>query len=130
MASGSVAATAGHPFWSASEVSWVDAGDLDVGDAVLELDGSVSVVTATSEVTVQATVHNLTVADIHTYFVFVGDSPTLVDNCGGAGPVRLGQQGEDAVRAVEEIGDKAPFLGASGQSRIADGLVNIRTIPQ
>jgi Restriction endonuclease fold toxin 7 len=75
-----------------------------------------------SEVSRQAVVHNLTVVDLHTYFVVLGDAPTLVHNCGGAGPVRLGQQGEDAVRAVEEIGDKTPFLGASGQNRIADGM--------
>jgi hypothetical protein len=32
----------------------------------------------------QAVVHNLTVADLHTYFVVVGDAPTLVHNksCG------------------------------------------------
>ncbi|MGV3733797.1 MAG: polymorphic toxin-type HINT domain-containing protein [Microcella sp.] len=82
-ASGSVVATAGHPFWSVSEAAWVDAGDLAVGDAVLEADGATSVVTAVSAVSRQATVHNLTVADLHTYFVVVGDAPTLVHNCGG-----------------------------------------------
>jgi Pretoxin HINT domain len=81
--SGSVVATAGHPFWSVSDAAWVDAGELAVGDAVLEADGATSVVTAVSEVSRQAVVHNLTVADLHTYFVVVGDAPTLVHNCGG-----------------------------------------------
>lgn len=82
--SGSVVATAGHPFWSVSDAAWVDAGDLSVGDAVLEADGATSVVTAVSEASRQAVVHNLTVADLHTYFVVVGDAPTLVHNCGGS----------------------------------------------
>ena len=80
-AAGSVVATAGHPFWSVSDAAWVDAGELQVGDAVLEADGTETVVTATTELTVRATVFNLTVADIHTYFVVVGDAATLVHNC-------------------------------------------------
>ena len=43
--SGSVVATVGHPFWSVSDAAWVDAGDLSVGDAVLQADGATSVVT-------------------------------------------------------------------------------------
>lgn len=80
---GSVGATAVHPFWSESDAVWVDAGDLEVGDAVLEADGGTSVVTGLAEVVQPATVRNLTVADLHTYFVVVGDAPTLVHNCGG-----------------------------------------------
>lgn len=48
--SGSVVATAGHPFWSVSDAAWVDAGDLSVGDAVLQADGATSVVTQVVEV--------------------------------------------------------------------------------
>jgi hypothetical protein len=75
-----VVATAGHPFWDPVDAVWVDAGDLTVGDALLEADGTTELVTALSEVSRSATVHNLTVADIHTYFVVVGDAPTLVHN--------------------------------------------------
>jgi hypothetical protein len=70
-----------------SDAAWVDAEDLSVGDAVLEADGTETVVTATTKLTVRATVHNLTVADIHTYFVLVGDAATLVHNCGVAGGI-------------------------------------------
>jgi hypothetical protein len=126
--SGSVVATAGHPFWSVSDAAWVDAGDLSVGDAVLQADGATSVVTAVVEVSRPAVVHNLTVAGLHTCFVVVGDAPTLVHNssCGGAGPVRLGQQGEQQVHdAGFDIGPKLSFQGASGQPRIADGASRI-----
>jgi hypothetical protein len=96
-AAGSVVATVGHPFWSVSDAAWVDAGDLQVGDAVLEADGTETVVTATTELTVQATVFNLTVADIHTYFVVVGDAATLVHNCGGAARI---QASSDAANSA------------------------------
>jgi len=36
--------------------------------------------------------------------------------------VRKGQAGEAAVRRVADIGIKAPFTGASGKKRIADGF--------
>nr|WP_158647538.1 polymorphic toxin type 30 domain-containing protein [Actinoplanes sp. ATCC 53533] len=31
----------------------------------------------------QAAVHNLTVSDLHTYYVLAGNTPVLVHNCGG-----------------------------------------------
>ncbi len=110
-ASGSVVATAGHPFWSASDAAWVDAGDLSVGDAVLQADGATSVVTEVVEVSRPAVVHNLTVADLHTYFVVVGDAPTLVHNmsCGSASPFNFQPShaisGRESTKKVNEIAD-------------------------
>jgi hypothetical protein len=40
---------------------------------------------------------------------------------GEAGPVRLGQAGEDAVRGAYNIGDKVP-IRVAGRGRIPDGL--------
>jgi hypothetical protein len=40
---------------------------------------------------------------------------------GGAGPVRVGQQGEAAVRARYDIGDKAKIT-VNGRNRIPDGV--------
>lgn len=39
----------------------------------------------------------------------------------GAGPVRVGQAGEDAVRGAYNIGDKVP-IRVNGRGRIPDGL--------
>jgi Pretoxin HINT domain len=108
--SGSVVATAGHPFWSVADAAWVDAGDLSVGDAVLQADGATSVVTEVVEVSRPAVVHNLTVADLHTYFVVVGDAPTLVHNCSGsASPFSFQPShaisGRPSTNKVNEIAD-------------------------
>ena len=40
---------------------------------------------------------------------------------GGAGPVRVGQAGEDAVRSAYDIGEKVP-IRVNGRARIPDGL--------
>ena len=132
-AAGSVVATAGHPFWSVSDAAWIDAGDLEVGDAVLEADGTETVVTATTELTVQATVHNLTVADIHTYFVVVGDAATLVHNCGTsnvANGVRLRAQltGEEISGGhafQKHVIDEGQFPGITTRPQFAAHIENV-----
>ncbi|MEU9424815.1 polymorphic toxin-type HINT domain-containing protein [Streptomyces sp. NPDC048342] len=80
-----VTATEGHPFWVPELGAWVDATDLIAGE---RLDASTRVVvtiTAIHRWTQPATVHNLTVADIHTYYVVAGATPVLVHNCNRAG---------------------------------------------
>jgi RHS repeat-associated protein len=44
---------------------------------------------------------------------------------GGAGPVRVGQAGEDAVRSAYDIGPKVP-IRVAGRDRIPDGLTTSR----
>ena len=56
----------------------------------------------------------------HRLHYFGGGEATVVSR-GGAGPVRLGQAGEQAVRAVAEIGPKT-IIEAAGRRRILDGL--------
>ncbi|UYN84873.1 MAG: EndoU domain-containing protein [Microcella sp.] len=73
-------------------------------------------VIAVSEVRRQATVHNLTVADLHTYFVVVGDAPTLVHNT--SCPVNLASPSR-----TQHIldGDPRPGGGLAGGHRAGTG---------
>ena len=75
-----ITATDGHPFWVASDFEWTDAEDLEVGDELLLADGSTVAVDAVHEYTVEAVVYNLTVDDVHTYFVTTGAAAVLVHN--------------------------------------------------
>ncbi|NUK67357.1 RHS repeat-associated core domain-containing protein [Streptomyces lunaelactis] len=79
----SVIATDGHPFWVPDLRKWVDAGDLHPGQWLRTRAGTHVQVTAIKRWTQQATVYNLTVADIHTYYVLAGDTPVLVHNSNG-----------------------------------------------
>ncbi|MEV8378123.1 polymorphic toxin-type HINT domain-containing protein [Kribbella sp. NPDC056861] len=78
-----VTATSGHPFYLPGTARWIDAGELRSGD---RLAGAklADVVTVRSVLhrSVQATVYNLTVGTLHTYYVLAGAVPVLVHNSG------------------------------------------------
>ncbi|GGJ79792.1 hypothetical protein GCM10010123_06980 [Pilimelia anulata] len=78
-----IVATAGHPFWVASRQQWMAASELKADMTLQSLRGGDVRILAARVATVAATVHNLTVADIHTYHVLAGNTPVLVHNCGG-----------------------------------------------
>ncbi|WP_309113162.1 polymorphic toxin-type HINT domain-containing protein [Saccharothrix sp.] len=82
VAGGVVVATAGHPFWVVEEGRWKEAGELEPGDTVLT-EGGVLRVAAVDRYSRVLTVHNLTVDDLHTYYVG-RDDPVLVHNAGSS----------------------------------------------
>ncbi|MET7528811.1 polymorphic toxin-type HINT domain-containing protein [Streptomyces goshikiensis] len=73
-------ATHEHPFWSPSAHSWVEAGNLTPGTTLLTDDGTTVTVTANRPYSQHATTYNLTVDDLHTYYVLAGTTPVLVHN--------------------------------------------------
>lgn len=79
----SVTATDNHPFWVPSLRTWIDATKLSPGQWLRTSAGTHVQITEVQRWTQQAVVHNLTVADIHTYYVLAGATPVLVHNCGG-----------------------------------------------
>ncbi|MFG3643429.1 polymorphic toxin-type HINT domain-containing protein [Micromonospora sp. NPDC047762] len=83
VADGTVTATDGHPFWVSNQHEWLRAEHLKQGDLLLSPDGARVSVIAVVAYGAVATVHNLTVDDIHTYHVLVGDTDVLVHNQGG-----------------------------------------------
>ncbi|MFJ9710558.1 polymorphic toxin-type HINT domain-containing protein [Streptomyces sp. NPDC101234] len=78
----SVTATDGHPFWSADLRRWIDAGDLRTAERLTTAAGTEIRITAVRHWTQPATVRNITVADLHTYYVLAGATPVLVHNAG------------------------------------------------
>ncbi|MFF0074354.1 polymorphic toxin-type HINT domain-containing protein [Streptomyces sp. NPDC005494] len=82
----SITATHNHPFWVPDIGEWIDATDLESGQWLKTSAGTRVQVTAISRWTAQqATVYNLTVSDLHTYYVVAGPASVLVHNCGGYG---------------------------------------------
>ncbi|MER6391230.1 polymorphic toxin-type HINT domain-containing protein [Streptomyces sp. NPDC001523] len=73
-------ATHEHPFWSPSAHAWVEARNLTPGATLLTDDGTTVIVTANKPYTQHATTYNLTVDDLHTYYVLAGETPVLVHN--------------------------------------------------
>ncbi|GAB2922113.1 polymorphic toxin-type HINT domain-containing protein [Streptomyces sundarbansensis] len=73
-------ATYEHPFWSPSEGRWVEASDLRPGMTLLDDDERTVIVSVNRPFSRHARTYNLTVDDLHTYYVLAGDTPVLVHN--------------------------------------------------
>lgn len=76
-------ATHEHPFWSPSALLWVEARDLKPGMTLLTDKGDTVILTGNRAFTRHARTYNLTVDDLHTYYVLAGATPVLVHNSGG-----------------------------------------------
>ncbi|MBV1856755.1 RHS repeat-associated core domain-containing protein [Catellatospora tritici] len=72
--------TAHHPFWDATAGEWVDAADLRIGHALTGPHGEKQYVVAVRNFAGGKDMRNLTVANVHTYYVMAGDRPILVHN--------------------------------------------------
>ncbi|MEU7798906.1 polymorphic toxin-type HINT domain-containing protein [Micromonospora arborensis] len=77
-----ISATPGHLFWVPAAKAWVPAGVLTAGSKLLTSDGNQVTVTSISGRGATTSVHNLSVADLHTYYVLAGNTPVLVHNSG------------------------------------------------
>jgi hypothetical protein len=78
-----VTTTENHPFWNETDGRWERADALDSGDFVLTANGGRLRVGRMSRVALFASAYNLTIDDIHTYFVSVDSQSVLVHNtCG------------------------------------------------
>jgi len=71
-----------HPFWDESTDEWVDAGALTTSSELRTEDGSPQSVLAVRSYSGIRWMYNLTVDDLHTYYVLAGNTPVLVHNDG------------------------------------------------
>lgn len=75
-----VVATEAHPFWVPALRTWVDAKDLKSGMWLRTAAGTHIQITTIKKWSAYQRVHNLTIAEIHTYYVLAGETPVLVHN--------------------------------------------------
>ncbi|SNR28214.1 intein N-terminal splicing region/RHS repeat-associated core domain-containing protein [Actinoplanes regularis] len=82
-----IVTTEDHPFWNETDQKWEEVQDLDRGDLVRTPTGVARVGELDLAAHRYAKAYNLTIADIHTYYVIAGNTPVLVHNEGeGRGP--------------------------------------------
>jgi RHS repeat-associated protein len=75
--------TEDHPFWDVTDQRWERADKLDQGDLLRTPTGAEARVDGFhSQTRRRADAYNLTVDDLHTYYVLAGKTPVLVHNCG------------------------------------------------
>lgn len=102
-----ITATDRHPFWAVDLAQWTDATALQPGQWLRTSTGTHVQVTAVKRWTTSATVHNLTVADLHTYYVLAGATPILVHNCN----VSLSQREANTLRVGPHADESVPATG-------------------
>ncbi|MER7763679.1 polymorphic toxin-type HINT domain-containing protein [Streptomyces sp. NPDC097619] len=78
-----ITATHEHPFWSPSQRGWIEASDLQPGMTLLTDQGRQVRVTTNTPFKKTTRTYNLTVDDLHTYYVLAGTTPILVHNSNG-----------------------------------------------
>ncbi|WP_369233805.1 HYD1 signature containing ADP-ribosyltransferase family protein [Streptomyces sp. R21] len=109
----SVTATDRHPFWVPELDEWMDATDLKPGERLrTSADMHVQITAVERWTTLKATVHNLTVGELHTYYVMAGATPVLVHNCPAGG--------DDAA---EEMIRMRHYTNARGKAGIVQSKV-------
>ncbi|MFF5755969.1 polymorphic toxin-type HINT domain-containing protein [Streptomyces longwoodensis] len=81
--SATIHTTANHPFWDDTTHTWVPAGKLHPGDRLNTSTGHHAPVVTTRSTPGTADRWNLTVRQLHTYYVLAGNTPVLVHNTGG-----------------------------------------------
>ncbi|MDG4763442.1 polymorphic toxin-type HINT domain-containing protein [Solwaraspora sp. WMMD406] len=119
-AEGVVVATDGHPFWVPESGEWRDAAELEAGQWLQTSAGTWVQITAVRQWTQTQRVHNLTIDDIHTYYVVASGQPVLVHNCrvlgdvgriGGWIPDTVPSETQAVIRDLDEYGLEAQGAG-------------------
>ncbi|WP_242608587.1 polymorphic toxin-type HINT domain-containing protein [Actinomadura formosensis] len=124
--SGVLIATDNHPFWVAGDINaWGEAADLKPGMWLRTSAGTYVQVTATQHrSTHHRRVHNLTIADTHTYYVVAGARPVLVHNqtCGTPSSGKVSNPGtrfdvpDEAGVYTIHMDDGSKYVGSSVDS--------------
>ncbi|MGW6965865.1 polymorphic toxin-type HINT domain-containing protein [Streptomyces zaomyceticus] len=86
----SLVSTVTHPFWVENEQRFVEAGELKPGMLLRTSEGQTLPLTATRFFTDRQRTHDLTIEDVHAYYVLAGRTPLLVHNanCGIGGALK------------------------------------------
>jgi hypothetical protein len=127
--------TEDHPFWNATDQQWQEAQALTPGDQLLTPDGTTTRVGLGLDWSTARLdkAYNLTVADVHTYYVLAGDTPVLVHNTGPVpgcgGPSYTSQSATHSythghAANSPRIPGKSRFRVTEGGQKFTDEVVN------
>ncbi|MEU5858193.1 RHS repeat-associated core domain-containing protein [Nocardiopsis dassonvillei] len=119
-----IVATDGHPFWVPLLGEWVDAVDLVPGMWFLSSEGTLVQATGTRVWAEPEWVYNLTVHDLHTYYVLADETSILVHNCNADPQSAPGGQNGAAV----SIKQGKMALGRAGMSVSQYDIVHVPEI--
>jgi RHS repeat-associated protein len=123
--------TANHPFWDATTHTWTPAGELKPGDTLTTASDTFVRVLALHATPGTANRYNLTVDQLHTYYVLAGSTPILVHNTNTGCPTSYAlslktgaPKGSGANQAyqIRQVGSTEYHATGGGTQVWADGL--------
>ncbi|MDH2410859.1 polymorphic toxin-type HINT domain-containing protein [Streptomyces chitinivorans] len=119
-----ITATAEHPFYAQGR-GWVNASEPRTGEHLMTPEGPVPAVTGTSRTQEIRTVHNLTVAGSHTFFVVADGQSALVHNCARRIPKKRGWKD---LRTPTKYKSKAAAIAAARRDARMGGRCRYRGV--
>jgi RHS repeat-associated protein len=114
-----------HPFWSDTRKAWVTAGALREGELLKTADGKVVKISGLRAYADEKRTFDLTVDDLHTYYVLAGDVPVLVHNNGGL-PSAPGFISLDVVGDSCPVSQRGDYYDMSTDGATADVDASVR----
>ncbi|MFE4362428.1 polymorphic toxin-type HINT domain-containing protein [Kitasatospora sp. NPDC056800] len=114
----SLTSTDHHPFWAENQKQWVDAADLRTGDELRDPAGRPQRIEDVRHWNTLQAAYNLTVDDLHTYYVLAGETPVLVHNTEVCG-VALGIRKEGDLRNFADTNGYEHFLDKTYNDAVA-----------
>ncbi|MFF1793197.1 RHS repeat-associated core domain-containing protein [Kitasatospora sp. NPDC058263] len=117
--------TAHHPFWDDTAHRWVEAKDLQKGHLLsIPNQAALTVLDTHTYNTSPQPANDLTVGNLHTYYVLAGTTPVLVHNCGSV--YRADTRGHDEIFAngFEPKGDNLDINQHVHENRTDSGFVS------
>ncbi len=128
-----------HPFWDSGRNAWVDAAGLARGERLRTADGSIVTVVDVRSFAGRHQMRDLTVDELHTYYVIASNTPVLVHNCGeddlsGHATIHLDRENAHASIEVTHEGTTihSEQVGATGMDAVGSffrGNLSEGTIP-
>jgi hypothetical protein len=88
-----------HPFWDATLGAWINAGDLELGHLLRTAHGVPATLVASRTYAGTKWMHNLTIADIHTFYIIAGTTPILVHNTDAEDVCSIGRYAAESIPA-------------------------------
>jgi hypothetical protein len=119
--------TAHHPFWSESEQQWLHAGALEPGMTLRTDEGDTATLRTARSYTALYDTYNLTVQDLHTYYVLAGAIPVLVHNSNGCIHASVAYQDWATKGAHIHIGKNEVRIFPNGQGGVGAEGIRLRS---
>lgn len=98
-----------HQFWSQTDSRWENAAALDVGELLRAFDGSKVTVVGVNTWVGQQTMYDLTIEEVHAYYITAGNEQVLVHNCGDPLPTQI--SGRTQRLTSKQAADLAEYNG-------------------